>query len=68
MLERPNDGWQGYRGYITTDVLRSELPQNYHELHTFVCGPLPMMTAIRKCLGQLDMPEKNVHYEEFKMA
>ncbi len=68
VLQHPHDDWKGYRGFITADVLRSELPQNYHHLHTFVCGPLPMMTAIRKSLGQLDMPEKNVHYEEFNMA
>ena len=68
VLQHPHDDWKGYRGFITAEVLRSELPQNYHHLHTFVCGPLPMMSAIRKSLGQLDMPEKNVHYEEFNMA
>lgn len=68
VLEHPHEDWQGPRGYITTDVLRSELPEEYQNLHYFVCGPLPMMSAIRKCLHELQVDGKNIHYEEFNMA
>lgn len=68
VLEKPHEDWQGYRGYITTQVLHSELPQNYQSLHYFVCGPLPMMTAVRSSLQELQVDGKNIHYEEFTMA
>ena len=68
VLERPHEDWTGYRGYITADILRKELPADYQQHQFFVCGPLPMMKAIRSLLGQMNVPAGNVHYEEFNMA
>jgi len=68
VLQNPEENWQGHRGFITTDLLRDELPEDYQKLHYFVCGPLPMMSAIRKCLKEMQVSKRNVHYEEFNMA
>ena len=68
ILEKPDEGWKGYRGYITAEILQNELAEDKQNLHYFVCGPLPMMNAIRKLMESLHIPDKNVHYEEFNMA
>lgn len=68
VLQFPQEDWTGYTGFITTDVLRAELPENYQDLNYFVCGPLPMMAAIRSSLVELGIPVNQTHYEEFKMA
>lgn len=68
VLQHPPADWTGYAGFITTEVLRAELPQNYKELNYFVCGPLPMMSAIRASLEELEVPKTQTHFEEFKMA
>jgi len=68
VLEQPPADWQGYKGFITQDILKKELPSDYQSLSYFVCGPLPMMSAIRKILTQLGVPAENTHYEEFNMA
>jgi predicted ferric reductase len=66
--EKPSEEWQGYRGFITTDLLRKELLGDPQNMHYFICGPLPMMAAMRKCLAELNVPQKNIHLEEFNMA
>jgi predicted ferric reductase len=68
VLEEFRDDWKGYRGYITTDILRKELPNEYKKLNYFVCGPLPMMPAMRKIMRELEIPKNNVHFEQFNMA
>jgi predicted ferric reductase len=68
VLQHPPADWQGYKGFITTKVLRTELPENYKEFNYFVCGPLPMMKAIRASLEELEVPKENTHFEEFTMA
>ena len=68
VLQHPPKDWTGYSGFITTDVLRAELPKNYKEFNYFVCGPLPMMNAIRTSLEALEVPQDNAHFEEFNMA
>ena len=68
ILQHPPKDWEGYKGFITTDVLRAELPENYKDYNFFVCGPLPMMKAIRRSLEALEVPKSQAHYEEFNMA
>jgi predicted ferric reductase len=68
VLQHPPKDWQGYHGFITTDILRAELSDERRNLHYFVCGPLPMMKVMRKNLDNLQIPGNMVHYEEFNMA
>ncbi|NSW54122.1 MAG: ferric reductase-like transmembrane domain-containing protein [Anaerolineae bacterium] len=68
VLQHPPANWKGYSGFITTEVLQKELPQGYRDFSFFVCGPLPMMAAIRASLTELGVPRDKAHYEEFNMA
>lgn len=68
VLQHPPEDWDGYKGFINTAVLRAELPENYKEFNYFVCGPLPMMKAVRGSLEELAVPKEKMHFEEFNMA
>lgn len=68
VLEHPPADWHGHKGFISSDLVRKELPQNFHELNFFICGPQPMMKPMRKILKTLEVPASNTHFEEFNMA
>ena len=77
VLEKPLNADHPYRGYITADLMKSILPEDYKDLFYFVCGPAPMLRAIEKNLIKLGIAEgktifglkaKQVHIENFEMA
>ena len=68
VLERPDESWQGEKGYINVDVLRRNLPADFKDCTFFLCGPLPMITAVEKALDALEISPMNVHSEQYEMA
>lgn len=68
VVETPTPDWKGDTGFITTAILKRELPQNYRELDYFVCGPLPMITAMERSFKELGIPKERIHTEKFEMA
>ena len=68
VLERPDDTWQGEKGYINVDVLRRNLLADFKDCTFFLCGPLPMITAVEKALDALEISPMNVHSEQYEMA
>jgi ferredoxin-NADP reductase len=50
------------------DVLRRNLPDDYADCTYFLCGPLPMITAVEKALDELKIAPKKVHSEQYEMA
>jgi len=68
VIERPEEGWQGETGFINVDVLRRNLPVDYQDCTYFLCGPLPMITAVEKALSELQISPMNVHSEQYEMA
>ncbi|QRN84190.1 ferric reductase-like transmembrane domain-containing protein [Chloroflexota bacterium] len=68
VLERPDESWQGEKGFITVDVLRRNLPEDYKDCTYFLCGPLPMIDAVEKALDALEISPMNVHSEQYEMA
>lgn len=67
VLERAPEGWQGESGYITTEVMERHLPASRADLHYFVCGPPPMIAAVRKALTGLGIPARKIHTENYEM-
>lgn len=67
-LSHPPEGWQGETGYFNAAILDRHLPANRAELHYFVCGPIPMITAIEKALRDLGIPLNKIHTENYEMA
>ncbi len=69
VLEQPPTGWAGPTGYIAgataqqlIDAARSAttLPTEY-----FLCGPNPMMEAVRAALKALSVPDAALHTEYY---
>ncbi len=56
--------WDGARGNITPELLTGFIP-DFTSGPVLVCGPDPMMTAMRKLLVGLGIPDGDVHQEAF---
>lgn len=68
VLENPMDDDYPYKGYITAEIMRKVLPENYKEFLYFVCGPAPMLRAIERNFKQLGIPMSQVQEENYTMA
>jgi ferredoxin-NADP reductase len=64
VITKPTPEWRGHAGFITSDVVRTELgdPTNWKY---YVVGPPPMIDAMRKVLGALQIPEQQTTVEGF---
>ena len=67
-LEKPPEGWQGEKGYITQAVLEKHLPAQQKRFQYFICGPGPMMDSVERILPKLGIPGTQVHTERFVMV
>ena len=56
--------WMNVRGYISSELLRSVIP-NLSESPVYLCGPDAMMTATRELLRKAGVPESAIATEEF---
>jgi predicted ferric reductase len=70
VLANPPEGWQGERGFVTSEILERYLPEereaNVYE--TFICGPPPMMDAIERTLPKLGISLGDFHSERFNLV
>lgn len=53
-------------GYITGELLKKEI-ENLKEKDIFVCGPPPMMSALKKSLLSLGISRSKIHSESFAL-
>lgn len=60
----PDTAWDGARGNITRELLDGFIP-NLVRGPILVCGPDPMMTAMRKLLVGMGIPDADIHQEAF---
>lgn len=60
--------WHGESGHITLDMLKRYLPDGFEEYQYFMCGPQPMLTAVRESLEKLQVSPAQLHSELFEMA
>ena len=68
VLEKPDAGWQGEKGYIDADVFRRCVPPPYAEHEYFICGPDVMMDAVEKALAELGVPMARYHSERYNFV
>lgn len=65
VLEKPMSGWDGLTGYVDADLVREEVP-DWAERLIMVCGPPPMVEAMRRMLDEdLEPPADQIRYERF---
>jgi len=65
-----DDGWEGLRGRISSDMLASVLPKSCRggECEVYICGPPPMMDALEDSLVEMGVPLRRIHTERFNLA
>jgi predicted ferric reductase len=68
VLQNPDDGWTGERGFIDADLFRRHLPPRYAANEYFICGPDAMMDAIERALSGLDVPMSRYHSERYSFV
>lgn len=64
VITNPAESWTGHRGFITADVIRAELADPSAFTY-YVVGPPPMIVAMDKVLGELEIPEPQRVVENF---
>jgi ferredoxin-NADP reductase len=60
----PSRGWTGARGRITRELLQASIPE-LAARRVHVCGPPPMMDAMKAALAELGVPSDAVKTELF---
>ncbi|GAA6009190.1 hypothetical protein JCM10207_004300 [Rhodosporidiobolus poonsookiae] len=56
VLNNPPAGWTGGSGFVTLDMVKEHLAPHSHDAKMLLCGPPPMMTAMKKHLDELKWP------------
>lgn len=68
VIEEPHDGWDGERGFIDADLLARRLPDEQLTRDFLVCGPPPMMQAVRAALHERGVPDRHIQSERFDLV
>ncbi|KAG9038007.1 NADH-cytochrome b5 reductase [Tulasnella sp. JGI-2019a] len=56
VLERPGEGWTGGVGYVSKDMIKERMAGYTPGVKTLMCGPPPMINAMKKNLVDLGFP------------
>jgi ferredoxin-NADP reductase len=64
VITKPTESWKGYGGFINAQIIRAELadPQAWTY---YIVGPPPMITAMDKVMGELEIPTDQTVVESF---
>lgn len=68
VLENPPDDWEGESGFISAEIFERHLPENRDDMVYYICGPVPMISAMLVALKKIDVPLINVHTEQYDMV
>ena len=64
LTNETDSAWTGKRGQITKELLAEFIPDFKHG-PVMLCGPDPMMTAMRALVVSMGIPDAEVHQEAF---
>jgi ferredoxin-NADP reductase/DMSO/TMAO reductase YedYZ heme-binding membrane subunit len=64
LTNETDSAWTGARGQITKELLAEFIPDFKHG-PVMLCGPDPMMTAMRALVGAMGVPDAEIHQEAF---
>jgi ferredoxin-NADP reductase len=60
------DEWPGEKGRIDAEKLEKHVG-SFHIGQFFICGPPPMMRAMKRTLSDLGVPKGRIHTERFAL-
>ncbi|UTW02645.1 anthranilate 1,2-dioxygenase electron transfer component AntC [Amphritea atlantica] len=66
IVMKETDGWQGPVGVVTD--LFEDSHFNDGEVDLYLCGPPPMVDAVKGWLDERDMANSAIHYEKFSAS
>ncbi|MBI5655107.1 ferredoxin reductase family protein [Candidatus Uhrbacteria bacterium] len=58
--------WRGEKGFVDQDKITRLVP-DVLERDTYLCGPTPMMAAVRQTLESCGVPRSCIHFEKFSL-
>jgi cytochrome-b5 reductase len=53
VLNNPPEKWDGGVGFVTADMIKEKLPAPGPDMKLFICGPPPMVSAMKKATESL---------------
>ena len=68
VIDSPPDDWQGESGHIDRQTLLRHLPADTRHWPHLLCGPGPMLDALRAELTDLGVPLRHIDYEIFELV
>jgi predicted ferric reductase len=68
VLEDPPEGWTGESGRIDDELLDRHLGTGRHRARFFLCGPPPMMAAVRQLLDERRILGEHIDSERFDIT
>ncbi len=68
VLENPPEGWTGFEGFITEEILTAHMPENTGQTDYLVCGPEPMMDMAETALRGWGIPVYKIKSERFNIV
>jgi predicted ferric reductase len=68
VFEDAPDNWDGETGFITEEIMKRNLPDDYSRCEFFICGPPPMMDMVEPALKDWGIPVHRVHSERFNIV
>lgn len=57
VLNNPPENWEGSVGFVTPEIMEKHLPKASDHTNLLVCGPPPMVSAIKKAAQTLGYPK-----------
>jgi predicted ferric reductase len=65
VLSRQTD-WPGEKGHVDAQKLQTYI-EGFSIPDFFICGPIPMMNAVKSTLRDLKVPSRRIHMERFAL-
>jgi predicted ferric reductase len=65
--ESPPGGWEGESGLMDDGLLDRHLPERPERQRYFLCGPPPMMAAVRDLLAERGVAPADIEFERFDL-
>jgi len=57
VLNNPPEAWTGGVGFVTVDMIKENLPAPADDVKIMICGPPPMVSAMKKATESLGFPK-----------
>ena len=68
VIEKPGEGWTGYSGFVTREIIEEYCAEGLDERGFYVVGPDPMSEAVINALKEMGVKDRRIHIEVFRFV